>query len=243
MALRLSVDGVTFSEETDFVGFVGDLLSGRVSTGVNVWQDRFNLSALLRIHDLLERGPLAASLQRGVIACLDDPEPLVRVQALAFLSEHLPGGEAEVDRVLDVLGSRPELFTGIPHPMHAGRELEWEALRLVGRLAAQSPRALDRAQAESLRPGKAPALLADLVAIDPEWVVVHAEALVRASPTTFTPLLMLLKKHGQNVTELCEHLAPLGLLPQGEFAEAIESHVLDPVTWNRIRRAIPSDST
>lgn len=240
MALRVSIDDVTFSEDTDFVGFVRELLAGRISTGVDAWSDRFNLSALLRIHDALRGGPLALSLQRGVIACLDDAAPLVRVQALAFLAEHLPHGEAEVDRVLDVLGSRPELFTGIAHPMQPGRDLEWEALKLIGRLAAQSPRALDRAQAEALRPGKASALLADLVAIDPEWVVQHAEAIVRASPPTFTPMLMLLKKHGQNVTELCEHLAPLGLLPQMEFAEAIESHVLDPVTWNRIRRAIPS---
>jgi len=211
-----------------------------VTTGVNIWQDRFNLTALLRIHDALEDRSLRASLERGVIACLDDAAPLVRVQALAFLAEILPRTEADVDRVLDVLGSRPELFTNIPHPMHAGRDLEWEALKLIGRLAGQSQRALDRAQAESLRPGKAAALLTDLVTIDPVWVVEHAEAIVRASPHTFTPMLMLLKKNGQNVTELCEQLAPLGLLPQGEFAEAIESHVLDPVTWNRIRRAIPS---
>jgi len=126
--------------------------------------------------------------------------------------------------------------------MHRGRDLEWEALKLIGRLAAQSPRALDRAQTESLRPGKAAALLADLVSIEPTWVVAHAEAIVRASPETFTPMLMLLKKNGQNVTELCEQLAPLGLLPSADFAEAIESHVLDPVTWNRIRRAIPQSS-
>ncbi|MEO7096505.1 MAG: hypothetical protein ABI175_24820 [Polyangiales bacterium] len=242
MGLRVSIDDVTFDEETDFAGFVRDLLSGRVTTGVNVWKDRFHLTALLRIHERLEAGPLAASLQRGVIACLDDQNPLVRVQALAFLAEHLPSGDAEVDRVLDVIGSKPELFAGIPHPMQTGRDLEWEALKLVGHLAAHSARALDRAQAEALRPGKAMAFLPELVAIDPEWVVEHAEAIVRATPQTFMPLLMLLKKHGQNVTELCEQLAPLGLLPQGEFAEAIESHVLDPVTWHRIRRAVPSTS-
>ncbi len=240
MAQGVRIDDVTFSEETDFATFVRDLLAGRVTTGVDRWQDRFNLMALLRIYEQLEDGPLAPSLVRGVIACLDDDSALVRVQALAFLAENLPSGEAEVDRVLDVIGSRPELYTGIANPMQPGRDVEWEALKLIGRLAAQSQRALDRAQAEALRPGKAAAFLSDLVAIDPSWVVDHAEAIVRASPQTFTPLLMLLKKNGQNVTELCEHLAPLGLLPQGEFAEAIESHVLDPVTWNRIRRAIPS---
>jgi hypothetical protein len=243
MAHRVSIDDVTFSETTDFAVFVRDLLSGRVSTGVDVWHDRFQLTALLRIHDAFERGPLAASLQRGVIACLDDENRLVRVQALAFLAEHPPHGDAEVESVLDVIARRPELFRRVPHPMHAGRDLEYEALKLIGRLAAQSQRALDHAQAESLRPGKAPALLAELVAIDPEWVLDHAEAIVRASPHTFTELLMLLKKHGQNVTSLCEQLAPLGILSQGEFAEAIESHVLDPVTWNRIRRAIPRSTT
>jgi hypothetical protein len=242
MAPRVSIDDASFSEDTDFAAFVRDLLSGRTSTGVDVWGDRFHLTALLRIHDRLDGGPLAASLQRGVIDCLDDHDPLVRVQALAFLAEHRPRSDAEVDRVLEVIGSRPELFVGIPHPMHAGRDLEWEALHLVAHLASQSQRALERAQRESLRPGKASAVLADLVAIDPEWVLEHAEAIVRASPQTFTPMLMLLKKHGQNVTELCERIAPLGLLPQGEFAEAIESHVLDPATWNRIRRAIPSSS-
>lgn len=102
--------------------------------------------------------------------------------------------------------------------------------------------AISVAREEALA-GRGMKLVRRLVADDVHWAETNAEGLVRADPLVFPALLLALKKHGGDVLGVIEALAPLGLVPEASFVEAIESHVLDPESWRRIRRRMPNTGT
>ncbi len=99
---------------------------------------------------------------------------------------------------------------------------------------------IDVARREVLA-GRGMKLIRRVVADDPAWGVESAQAIVRADPLVFPALLLALKKHGGDVLGVIEALAPLGLVSNTQFVDAIESHVLDPESWRRIRRSMPNE--
>jgi len=81
-ALDGAADAAAFARE--------NLLGGGGLGGLR--SDCYPVDAVLRVHGELAGSPLAGRLEEGVAACLSDPDPFVRSQALMFFRVlHKPG--------------------------------------------------------------------------------------------------------------------------------------------------------
>lgn len=134
------VGNVTLTEHTDFAELVRKNLAGAGGLG-SLRSDNFPLDVILRVHAELAGSPYAQLLERGVAACLTDPDPFVRAQALTFFQVH-PCTAAD-ERVDQLLAGDRRLFRGVPDPVHPGTDLEQQLLALLGpRVAAGDPAAV-----------------------------------------------------------------------------------------------------
>lgn len=202
-----AVDTVTLTEETDFAGFVRAVLLGGGGLG-SLRSDRFPLDALERIYAELAGSPYADRLEDGVAVCLTDPDPFVRAQALVFFRSH-PYAVGE-DRVRELLEGDRRLYRAVPNPAGPGPDLEWQLLDLLAfRAAKGDPWAVALACAEVLQPNRAEPLIGALVTAKPEWVLSHAEAIARSTPTAGTTLLILAQTVTDDLAELGRRIIPL----------------------------------
>ena len=186
-----TIDNVTLTEQTDFAAFARDVLLGGGGVGSRPG-DHQPLDWILRAYAELAGSPYADRLADGVAACLTAPEPAVRGQALVFFQSQprAPGG----DRVCDLVAGDRTLFRGVPDPIHPGTDLDWQLLAaLAVRVAGGDSRAIDLARAEALEPGRAAPLIAELAGAAQDWVVAHAEAIVRGTPAAGATLLIQLQ--------------------------------------------------
>ena len=216
-----TIDGVTLSDDTDFAAFARDVLRG--GGGVSALRsDNQPLDWILRAVRELAGSPHADRLAEGVAACLTAPEPEVRAQALIFFQANprAAGGE----RVRELVAGDRALFRGVPDPVHPGTDLEWQ---LLAALAARIPfdaGARDLARSEVVVPDRAAPLVAELAGAEPDWVVAHAEDIVRGTPAAGATLLIQLQTAtdvvalGRRILRLC-HGDPRFELDVGRFID------------------------
>jgi hypothetical protein len=101
--------------------FVRENLMGGGGLGA-LRSDCYPVDAVLRLHHELAGLVLAGRLEAGVAACLSDPEPFVRAQALVFFRvRRCPAG---VLRVRELVAGDRQLFRGVPDPLQPGADLE-----------------------------------------------------------------------------------------------------------------------
>jgi hypothetical protein len=89
-----TVDNVTLTAKTDFAGLVRENLLGDGGLG-SLRGDCFPLDSIEPVHAELAGSPYADRLEHGVAACLTDPDPFVRAQALVFFQSHPCAAGAE----------------------------------------------------------------------------------------------------------------------------------------------------
>jgi hypothetical protein len=207
MTAPVRVDSVTFDDTTDFDAFVHDVLRGGGGVG-SARGDSAPLDWIFRAYEQLRGTPYADRLSRGVAACLDAAEPDVQTQALVFFQSQpaAAGGE----RIDDMVAGDRARFAGVADPMHSSVDLEWQLLVTLGaRLRSGGARTLDLARTEALRPGKAHPFIGALTAVAPEWVVDHAEDIVRGTPAAGIPILVKLQGLKRDLAAVGRRIAPL----------------------------------
>jgi len=90
--------------------------------------DCYPVDAVLRVHAELAGSAAAGRLEEGVAACLCDPDPLVRSQALVFFrARPCPAGDR---RIRELVAGDRALFRGVPDPLQPGTDLERQLLEL-----------------------------------------------------------------------------------------------------------------
>jgi hypothetical protein len=214
---------ITFTDSTDYAELARRALKDW-AFGAMRW-DVSALNGVERVLDLLRETPHAQRLVEGIAACLTDPDPLVRSEALTFFSSHPRAAGAE--RIVDLVAGDRALFAGVPDPMRASGTLEDELLRgLAARLVHGDPRALEVARAAVLRPGEAAPLMGALTKVDRDWVLARAEEIVRRTPAAGLPLLLQLQRDNAEITALGRQLAPLCRSDQS-FEEYINRFIDD----------------
>jgi hypothetical protein len=113
--------------EAEVAAFVRENLLGGGGLG-GLRSDCYPVDAVLRVHGELSGSPLAVRLEEGVAACLTDPDPFVRSQALVFFRVHrCPAGDRRIGEL--AAGDR-RLFRGVPDPLQPGADLEQQLLAL-----------------------------------------------------------------------------------------------------------------
>jgi hypothetical protein len=207
MTAPVQVENVAFDDATDFDAFVHDVLRGGGGVGSRP-SDNAPLDWIFRAYDQLRSTPYGDRLSRGVAACLEANEPDVQTQALVFFQSQpsAAGGE----RIDDLVAGDRARFAKVADPMHPDVDLEWQLLVALGaRLRAGDPRSLELARTEALAPGKAHPFIAALTAAAPDWVIEHAEDIVRGTPAAGIPILVKLQAQKRDLTAIGRRIAPL----------------------------------
>lgn len=232
MPAPMKVDTVTFTDATDFAQLVREVLLGQGGVGSRP-SDHLPLDWVKRAYAEVAGSPYADRLSEGVAACLTAPEPEVRSQALIFFQNHsrAAGGE----RVRELVAGDRALFRGVPDPIQAGVDLDWQLrAALAVRVANGDAKALDLARGEAVQPGRAAPIVAELASAAPDWVVANAEAIVRGTPEAGATLLIQLQGKtdlvalGRRIAPLC-HGDPRFELDVGRFVDdkAVRQQLLD----------------
>jgi hypothetical protein len=202
----MRVDTVTLTDDTDFDALARGVLRGDV--GGSYPSDNMPLDWIFRAYEQVSGTPFAGRLSRAVAGCLTCVEPDVRAQALVFFQSQprAAGGE----RILDLLAGDRALFAGVPDPLHPDVDLDWQLLAaLAARLDVAGQRGIDLARADALRPGKAEPIIGALARATPDWVLAHAEDIVRATPAAGVTILIALQGGDRDLAELARRIAPL----------------------------------
>jgi hypothetical protein len=208
MIAPVRVDTVTFDEATDFDGFVHGVLDGGGGIG-SFRDDNAPLDGIVRIYEALRSTLYADRLTRGVAACLTAARPEVRSQALVFFQSRprVAGG----DRIDELVAGGRAQFAGVADPLHPGVDLEWQLLAVLGvRVSCGSARSLELARGEALVPGRAQPFIGALTSTAPDWVIEHAEDIVRATPEAGLTILVGLQEQRGNLREQRGDLRELG---------------------------------
>lgn len=206
MTAPVRVDVVTFTDDGDIEKIARDALSGSGGFG-SLPGDRAPVDWIFRAYAELAGTPYADRLARGVAVCLTDADPRIRAQALLFF-ECQPlaaGGE----RIVDLAAGDRALFAGVPDPLRPGVDLEWQLLTALGSRLGGDDAGLEVARAEVLKPGKAEPVVGGLFDAAPEWVIHHAEAIVRGTPRAGIPLLAAVQRTGADLIDFGRRIAPL----------------------------------
>lgn len=198
------VDSVALTGATDFAALAREVLLGGGGAG-SLRADAAPVDWVFRAYRELAGTPYRDRLARGVAACLTAAEPEVRAQALVFVQAEPKAAGA--GRVVELVAGDRAQFAGVPDPLHPGVDLEWQLLAaLAGHLDRAD--AFRLACAEVVRPGRAGPLVAALSATAPDWVVAHAEEIVRGTAAAgLTILIALQGRH--DVADLGRRIAPL----------------------------------
>jgi hypothetical protein len=207
MTAPVHVDNVTLDDTTDFDAFVHDVLRGGGGVGSSR-SDNAPLDWIFRAYEQLRDTPYADRMSRGVAACLDASDPDVQTQALVFFQSQprAVGGE----RIDDLVAGDRARFAGVADPMHPSVDLEWQLLVALGaRLRGGGARTLGLARTEALKPGKAHPFIGALTAAAPDWVVEHAEDIVRGTPAAGIPILVKLQALKRDLAAVGRRIAPL----------------------------------
>jgi hypothetical protein len=225
------LDTLTLTDQTDFAALVREVLLGRGGTGAQR-SDNFPVDWVLRAHAELAGSPYADLLARGVAAALTAPEPEVRGQALVFFQARpeAAGGE----RIVDLAAGDRALFAGVADPVHPGTDLLRQLFTaLAGRIRQRARRAIDLARAAVVRPDEAGPLISELVTAEPDWVIAHAEEIVRATPSAGATILIQLQGTGRDLGALGQRLAPL-CRADDRFELDVSRFIDDPAVRQRI---------
>lgn len=228
---------VAVDQATDFVELARRGLRGEV--GIAQQSDQAPLDWVKRAYELLRGSPdLAEKFARGVAATITDGDAKVRAQALMFFESYpiAPGREL----VSEAAKHHRPLFRGVPSPFQDSTTLEWQLFRTIGTLAKNGDAdALALAYAEVVRVGgQGNAAIAALTRVDPQWVAVHAEEIVRADVTSAAPLLINLQESAVDVGDVGERIAPLAAhAPM--FRSLVEDMITDDATRRRILAQLP----
>jgi hypothetical protein len=124
-----------------------------------------------------------------------------------------------------VAGDR-QLFRGVPDPVHPGTDLEWQLLAALSARIAFDARSRDLARAEVTQPDRAAPIVAELASADPDWVLAHAEDIVRGTPMAGATLLIQLQTAtdvvalGRRIARMC-HGDPRFELDVGRFIDDV----------------------
>ena len=150
-----------------------------------------------KIHGRLRGTPLQASFERVVQTFLTDTEPTLRRMALGFYWSHPTTAGATT--VLTLAEGDRALFRGVPDGgLSEGKDLEARLILTLGQLwmndVVDEERARAQLRAEAQRAGRLRPTLASLAAKDTEWLVLHAEALLRGSPEQLGKLIVELEQ-------------------------------------------------
>lgn len=127
----------------------------------------------------------------------DRPGPACPLAALEFFGSNRSAAGGE--RVEDLVAGDRSLFAGIPDP--TGLSSDTLEVRLLSTLAGRmslrdakgrmkSPRALDLAKAEVLRPGRGAVLYSSLSRADSDWLAKNAAAIARTGPEAWYWLMI-----------------------------------------------------
>jgi len=232
---RLEFDGVTFDVATDFTALARKALLWQL--GGSLPTDLDPLDWVERAYESLEGTPFRDRFSIGVADCLSDTDAFVRYQALLFFAQF--PFDAGAERILDLAAGDRAGFRGVPRPSGSA-DLEWSLLNAVAsRIAKNDPRAIAIGKKEALSQGQSEALMAALTIAVPEWVVEHAEDIVRLRPQAGFPMLYNLDGKRFDVAAFGIRIARYAALDPG-FREYVERLIDDVEIKRRILSAIPS---
>jgi hypothetical protein len=231
------VDTVTFTDELDVERVALEVLSGHGGYG-SLPNDRAPIEWIFRALPELAGTPYADRLCRAVAACLTDPDPFVRGQALLFFDVRplAAGGE----RITELAGGDLTLFTGVPDEVGTAGDLERRLFAALGsRLAhVADDAAVEIARAEALRPGRAAPVIGGLFDRDQAWVTGHADAIVRGTPSTGVGLLIAVQRAGSpGLAEFGRRIAPL-CHDDPDFERDVNRWIDDPAARRAILDAV-----
>jgi hypothetical protein len=180
LAIPGRLDGIEISIETNFEQLAQYALSQRLVAerpSAAVWKK----SWLTRLFNLLSHEPLAERLSRAVLGEVENPDPVIRVEAIEFFRRNpkAPGAERLVE-----LGRRhAEWFAGVANPFSPDTDMLYYLLQaLAAQLDAGERAPLEFVRARLLEPGPKPGyLIGALQRHDSEWLKKNRSAILSAN--------------------------------------------------------------
>jgi hypothetical protein len=229
----LEFDGITFDDATDFTDLARKAVLWKL--GGSLPSDDDAMCWVERAYKAIEGTPWHDRFAEGMAACLADSDRIVRSQALSFFSQfpEARGGERIVELAL---GDRAG-FAGVPGLTEQGGDLEWKLLHAVSaRIAIGDTRAIELGKKEALA-GRAEPIIASLTGADPQWVIEHAEQIVKSRPATGITILFNLERAGYNIADLGVRIAN-DIVRDPNFNDHFYRFIDDRQTKERILSAI-----
>ena len=227
-------DGVTFAADTDYAALARRAL--RWELGGSLPYDNDALDWVYRALRALAGTSHATKLIEAITGAVTDDERMVRVRALSFIEGHPKAWGAE--RVVEVAAGDRRGFKGVPGWTESGADLEWLLLRAVAsRIDIGDERAIELAKNEALNPGQPHAVMAALTGADPQWVIDHAEEIVRKTPATGVTMLRNLEQAGYDIADLGVRVAR-DMAGDPDFRDHLERFVDSAEAKRRILSAI-----
>jgi hypothetical protein len=203
--LPARVDGITVDEQSDFGELARKSFAGELGISLHVSVDGVAGFWLQRLYRLLCDLPAAAKVAAAAADQLLDPDPRVRMGAIAFFSfaPNAPGA----DRLAPALRDHPELFAGV---LVDGRlmTLERQLLEVLdSRIISEvgDTLALELMRAALSRPFKPIGLeqyLFGMARVDQKWLLDHGDALVAAVPELWENMQTALESAGASKRQM-----------------------------------------
>lgn len=208
------------SPGADFVDVARGILTG-ARGGAGAY-DGLPVDWLNRHYDELAASPYLDAFTNAVAELATDADPEVRTQVLTFFAWHPTASGAE--RLVELARGDRALFMG--KSPFGSEDLTDKLLGVVATIGAAGNRdALALAQSEALGP-RADAVVATLTRKVPDWVVAHAEAIVKACRPCAAIILFNLPPPF-SAAAVAERLAPFAG-DDPEFRDAVRRFVPAP---------------
>jgi len=206
MSDRITVDGVTLTNDTDFNEFARSALKGKIDFQ-DLPEHGGPVEPLKHFFLKIDGTHFAELLSNAIAECMTDKDPIIRKRALMFFQK-VPY-ESGAAHVFDLAEGDRSLFKGEKANYDdPEQDLECELMRTVGALLKyRDDRGIKLAREESLKDNAASlCVIEGLMTFDLDWVLANAVEICKGTPRGAKIIIDHLKFAGKDYKDVAERL-------------------------------------
>jgi HEAT repeat protein len=223
------INGVEVGPSTDVTSLLrsefrgGSRLAGRYDEGPE--------PGIRTLIDAAKGTPLEKRLLEGLRSLLTDDDQKVRSGAAGMVLHFAE--RFDPSELLAVLEKNPQLFKDVAVNQDPELDLAWTLLRAAAASPTRDPRVVERLREAVKDPARGIWVLAGVVSHDPDWVIEHAQEVLRDQPARARIVLYRLKEPEQRerLIRAIPHESPQ--LRQAMVAAVVEE-IKDPIENRRL---------
>lgn len=229
MSDPIIINGVEVGPSTDVRSLLrsefrgGSTLAGRYDEGPE--------PGIRSLIDAAQGTPLEGRLMKALWSLLTDDDQKVRSGAVSMVLHYAE--RFDPSELLTLLETNPGLYKDLPANQDPELDLDWTLLRAVAASPTKDPRVIERLREAVKDPAKGIWVLAGVASHDPDWVIKHAQEVVRDEPARARIVLYRLKEPEQR-ERLIRAVPRESPRLRQTMAAAVAENVKDPVEKQRL---------